>query len=528
MNQLKPRDYQIAAVKAVWNYYKENNGNPIIAMPTGTGKSVVIAMFLQSVFLKFKDQKVLIVTHVKELIEQNYYKLLSVWPSAPVGIYSSGLGRKESSRKITFCGIQSVFKKAEEFGKIDIVLIDECHLVSPKENTSYNKFLNSLLKINPKLKVIGLSATPWRLGSGSLLNKGIFTDVCFDLTSYRAFNWLLDKGYLSPLIPKRTGFEIDVSEVKIRGGEYVESELQKAVDRDEVTSAALEEALNSAKDRQHLLVFASGVAHAKNIADKLNSLGCPAISVHSDLSKAEREEALNGFKNGKYRAAVNNNILTTGFDFPEIDCIIVLRPTKSSSLWVQMLGRGTRPCEGKENCLVLDFAGNTRSLGPINDPFIPEKKGKGNKEVPVKICDSCGTYNHISARTCVFCGEEFKFEVKIKSKASTDDLIKIDQPVVEKFNVDTITYSPHKKDGKPISMKVTYHCGLRVFNEYVCIEHPGYAGMKARRWWKEHTDIPFPSTTEEALRLAPDIEVKSINVWINKKYPEIMSFEREK
>lgn len=526
MSLLTPRDYQIEAVKSICKYFESNDGNPIVAMPTGTGKSVVIAMFLQIAFQYSKDQKILILTHVKELIEQNYLKLLTVWPSAPVGIYSSGLGRKEAGRKITFCGIQSVFKKAKEFGHVDLVIIDECHLVSPKENTSYNKFLKDLKGINPNLKIIGLSATPWRLSSGSLIGKGIFTDICFDLTSFKAFNWLLDQNYLAPLIPMRTNFELDVSEVSVRGGEYVEAELQRAVDRDEVTSKALLEALDSAKDRGHLLVFASGVQHSINIADKLRKMGCPAIAVHSNLSKTERDAALRDFKSGKYRAAVNNNILTTGFDFPEIDCIIVLRPTKSSSLWVQMLGRGTRPCEGKENCLVLDFAGNTRSLGPINDPHIPEKKKKGTKIAPVKECENCGTYNHISVRNCIYCGQEFPFEIKIKERASTDELIKRDEPVVENFKVDHMTFSIHKKDSRPPSMKVSYYCGLRVFNEFVCFEHGGYAAMKARRWWKEHCGSLFPETTNEAISRTGEIKVQSINVWINKKYPEVLSFEK--
>ncbi len=526
---LQPRSYQIEAAHSVPNYFQTNSGNPVIAMPTGTGKSVVIAMILQMVYHYWPSQRVMVLTHVKELIQQNYDKLMTLWPAAPAGVYSAGLNRKESNRRITFAGIGSVAKKAALFGHIDLVFIDEAHLVSPNDETLYQLFLAALKEVNPNLRVIGFTATPWRLGTGRITEDGIFTDVCFDITGMQAFNRLIAEGYLAPLIPRQTKMMLDIDGVHMRGGELIASELQHAVDKYEITQAALRETLELAHDRRHWLIFASGVEHACNIADMLNDMGIPTVAIHSKMGDAQRDQAILDFKSGKYRAAVNNNVLTTGFDFPGIDCIVVLRPTASTVLWVQMLGRGTRPFEcaeyKKENCLVLDFAGNTRRLGPINDPVIPRKKGaKAGGKAPVKLCGSCATYNHASVTHCCYCGAEFSFQVKLKQTAASDELLRGDAPLVEVFKVDHITYSTHEKAGRPIMMKVTYYCGLRLFSEYVCIQHDGFAQRKARQWWRERSSAPFPESTEAALVQTDTLTAAThLRIWVNKQYPEILS-----
>lgn len=522
---LQPRSYQVEAVSSLYQYFSAQNGNPVLALPTGTGKSVIIAMFLQSIFYQFPGQRVMVLTHVKELIQQNYEKLMSLWPAAPAGVYSAGLNRRDTHRKITFAGIGSVAKKADKFGHVDIVIIDEAHLVSPNDETMYQAFLNALRERNPHMKIVGLTATPWRLGTGRITDDGIFTDVCFDITGMQAFNRLIAEGFLAPLIPRQTKKVLDIKGVHMRGGELIASELQHAVDKYEITQAALRETLELAYDRRHWLIFASGVKHACNIADMLNDMGVPTVAIHSKMGDAQRDQAILDFKAGKYRAAVNNNVLTTGFDFPGIDLIVVLRPTASTVLWVQMLGRGTRPMEGKENCLVLDFAGNTRRLGPINDPVIPCKKGaKAGGEAPVKLCGSCATYNHASVTHCAYCGAEFTFQVKIKPTAASVELLRGEAPLVEVFKVDHITYSTHEKAGRPPMMKVTYYCGLRSFSEYVCIQHDGFAQRKARQWWRERSSAPFPESTEAALTMTSSLTAAThLRIWVNKQYPEILT-----
>lgn len=548
---MKFRDYQEYAIDAIFRYFESGGrGNPIVAMPTGTGKSVVIGGFIQRVFQRYPGQRIMKLTHVKELIEQNFSKLLDIWPTAPAGVFSAGLGRREAYFPITYAGIATAVNAIDAFGHIDLILIDECHLVSPKADTMYQELIRGLRKVNPHLKVIGFTATHYRLGQGMLTDEGgLFTDVCVDMTTLEAFNWFLAEGYLCPLVPRPTRTELDVAGVKIQQGEYNLKQLQDAVDRWEITHAALLEAIELGHDRKHWLVFASGVEHAIHVAAMLESLGVSATCVHSKMSGQERDQRIADYKAGKYRAMVNNGILTTGFDFPAIDLIVMLRPTQSPGLWVQMLGRGTRPLyadgfdiettEGrlaaisnsqKRNCLVLDFAGNTRRLGPINDPVVPKRKGSSvGGQAPVRICENCGIYCHASLTACPECGFTFPRSVKFGAHAGTDALIRDveEAPQVERFKVDQVVYVKHHKEGRPPSIRACYYCGLRMFEEWVCLEHEGYAKKKARDWWRQRAIDPTPpETIAEAFGRLGELRTPThIRVWINKKHPEIVNYE---
>lgn len=553
---MRLRDYQLYAVNSIFDYFASGGrGNPIVVMPTGTGKSVVLGEFIRRACMTYPGTRIMKLTHVKELIEQNLDKFLKLWPGAPAGVFSSGLKRKDVGFPIVFGGVGTVARAtAELFGRMDLLLIDECHLVSPKESTMYQRIIEGLKKINPQLKVIGFTATHYRLGFGLLTEPGgLFTDVCCNMSKLESFNWFIEQGYLVPLIPKRPGLELDVSGVHIHGGEFKQDELQLAVDREEITRAAVNEIIAWGRntDRRHWLIFSSGIEHALHIAEMLCSLGIAATCVHSNMKDAERDANIKGFLTGKYQAIVNNGILTTGFDFPGIDLIGVLRPTQSAGLWVQMLGRGTRPVFAsgfnletltgrleaiatgpKQDCLVLDFAGNTRRLGPINDPVLPRRKGqKGGGAAPIKICpvDGCGTYNHASARFCCACKTEFARGVKIREAASTDELIAqkaADEIVTKVFKVDRITYSEYRKEGKPPSIQVAYYCGLRMFKEWVSLEHEGYPSKKARDWWRERANAEPPETTHEALKQLDLLaEPSHIRVWLKRPYDEIKNYD---
>lgn len=525
---LVPRSYQTECVHSFFDYFMRATGNPVAALPTGTGKSVIIAMFLEQVFRYYPNQKILVLTHVKELIQQNYGKLMAVWPGAPAGINSSALGKRDIHDRIVFAGIQSVAKSAHLFGHVDIIIIDEAHLVSPTDNTMYQGFIRQLRQVNPYIKVMGLTATPWRMGQGHICGEGsLFTDVCFDITGVDAFNRLIAEGYLAPLIAKRTKTLLDVDGVHMRGGEFIAGELQAAVNKDEITRAALAEAVVMGQDRKKWLIFAAGTDHSDSISQMLEAeygIVCP--SVHSKAGG--RDEAIEALRNGDVRAVVNNNILTTGVDVPDLDFIVVLRPTGSAVLWVQMLGRGTRPFAGKDNCLVGDFAGNTKRLGPINDPVIPRKKGEKAGTAPVRECERCETYNHASARTCINCGFVFPPpQTKITTFASTEEVLKGELPETQNFKVDHISYAEHQKLGKPPGIRVTYYSGLNLtFSDFVLPEHEGWGARNARHWWKLRSDEPMPQTTAAMLEVIDKVKAPThLRVWTNKKpYPQIMNY----
>lgn len=547
---LVPRDYQEAAHDSIYSYFRKQSGNPLVAMPTGSGKAVVIAMFIERALKWFPGTRIMVLTHVKELIQQNYDKLKWIWPSGPAGIYSSGLGKEEHHYPITFAGIGSVHKRSQLFGHHDLILIDEAHLVSDKNSAMYVSFLTKMKGINPQLKIVGFTATKYRVGMGMLTNGKIFDDVCFDLTDLTGFNWLLNQGYLKPLVPQPMELEYDLSEVHTQNGEFKLNELQDAVDRADLNQLAVRETCEKAHTRKHWLVFASGVEHAVHISELLNQKGIRSIAIHTKMGDDHRDEGIAGFKAGYYQAAVNFNVLTTGFDYPEIDCIVVMRASKSPGLWVQMLGRGTRPVYltgpdlttregrleaiyygGAPNCLVLDFARNTPRLGPINDPVLPKQKGvsTGGGEAPVKQCPACGTYNHASATVCSYCHADMPRMLKIAPTAGTQELIKtvVEAPaaVVETFQVVRVTYQRHVKVDRPDSIKVSYYTsnGLRRFQEWVCLEHPGMPKHRAREWWRARSDQPPPDTITEALTMLEGLrEPKEIRVRTDLKFPEVV------
>lgn len=525
------RPYQREAIDSIYRYFASAQGNPLIAMPTGTGKGVVIAKFLEEIFRQWPNQRIIILTHVRELIRQNVEKTLEAWPTAPIGVYSAGLNQRDTMQPIIFGGAQSVVKCIELFGHRDLLIIDEAHLVNPDAETRYQKIIAALKTVNPYLKVIGLTATWFRMGQGLLTQGGLFTDICYNICDSAGFARLIGDGYLSPPIPKSTNTRLDVSNVDINSnGEFNLTALQRAIDQADINGAAVREMCQMAHDRHTWLIFCSGIEHAEHVASMLNGCGVPAAAVHSKISNAERDEILRAFTAGELRAVTNNNVLTTGFDHAPIDFIGMLRPTMSAALWVQMIGRGTRPAPGKQNCLVADFARNTVRLGPIDDPVIPRPPGSaGGGEAPVKICDSCGCFNHTRAKYCIACGMEFSFEQKLVREADTRDILSTGVPQIERYVVDRLVYTRHVSKAHRTNIKTSYYCGLHKFDEWISFDHTGgYPLHRAHEWWRARTPDPIPLSTDLALGQLHRLRTpKAIKVWINKPHPEIMGHEYE-
>ena len=510
---LELRKYQCEAIDSLYNYFQENNGNPLVVMPTGTGKSVVLAEFLREALHNWPDTRVVALTHVKELIEQNFKAMIRAWPEAPAGIYSAGLNRRDLNAQIMFAGIQSIHRRAYQVQRCDLILIDEAHLLNKSDTGMYRKFLKQIKDINPDLKIVGLTATPFRMDQGMLTEgeDAIFTDIAIDIPLLDMIN----QGYLVPLIPKQTKTQLDVSNVHIRGGEFKADELEAAVNTDEANEGAVEEIVKAGieGERGSWLIFCSGLRHAANITRLIQDKGITCEMVSGDMPPADRERVLREFKEGKIRCVTNMNVLTTGFDAPGVDLIGMLRPTKSQSLYVQMLGRGTRLAEGKEDCLVLDFAGNTRRHGPVDTV---RARSPGKKDdlgvAPTKTCPECNTIVATATMECPDCGHIFPPpEVKITKKAD-DAPILSSQIVSSWLKVNDVTYRKHNKIGKPPSLMVSYQCGVMEHREWICLEHEGYAREKAQKWWLKRDPSGCPRTIDDALvfssRLKKPIEIR--------------------
>jgi len=474
------RDYQQRAVDQLYDWFGSNEGNPCLVLPTGAGKSHIIAHLCKDALQNWPGTRILMLTHIGELIVQNAAQLRLHWPNAPMGIYSASVGKRQLGEPITFAGIQSIHRKADLIGHIDLVFIDECHLVSHKDEGTYRIFLEALKSTNPALRVVGLTATPMRLGHGLITDKPALFD---DLIDPVTIEELIYKGHLAPLHSKVTSLRYDLGDVHKRGGEWIESELQAAVDTDRNNQEVVEEVIALAGNRKAWLFFCTGVAHAQHIAAILSAKGIRAGCVTGATPKAERKALIEQFKAGEIRALTNANVLTTGFDYPDIDLIALLRPTMSAALYIQMAGRGLRPKSHTDHCLVLDFAGVVEKHGPITAINVTKakRKGEGEGEAPVKICENCDEIVHISIMTCPTCGAPFPIPEKPKLTLRNDDIMGLE---AEEIAVSNWNWRQHisRSSGKEM-LAVTYYGALSdpSITEYLTICHSGYAGDSAWR-----------------------------------------------
>lgn len=474
------RHYQRGSTPALVTYLATTKKrNPIVALPTGAGKSVCIADFTK--WAIEKSRKVLILSHVLEILEQNAATLAN-YLDMDIAMYSASAGRKEIGN-VTVAGIQSVNRQIELFKQFDYVIVDECHRISYDAESMYRKFISAT-----DAPIIGFTATYFRLGTGNIYGRDgdhIFHDVVYDWTHKEKFVQLVNEGFLSPLVTEGTGYKITTEDVRITAGDFNLKDLADKYNKESVTEQILDEICAKGENRKQWLLFAIDIDHADGIAESLNRRGISTIVVHSKMAQYgfDRKKVLQLAKDQTYRCIVNVDILTTGFDHPAIDLIGILRPTQSPVLHVQILGRGSRIFTGKYDCLVLDFAGNLSRLGPINDVVIKIKgKGKGGGEPIMKECPACRLMVHAAVRHCTRCGFKFPIQHGLTSSASADAAIETGKPVW--LDVEGVEYDVIENPGRPSMLQVSYICGNKRIKELICLEHRGYARERAIHWLK--------------------------------------------
>lgn len=481
------RDYQERAVTGIYQWMASHQGNPCIVAPTGSGKSWIIAALCEDVLHRWPDtRRILVLSHVKELLQQDAEKIVKAWPEAPLGIYSAGLNSRQIER-ITVAGIQSVYKRADALRPVDVVIVDEAHLINTQAVGMYCRLLDDLIDDDGHgPRVIGLTATPYRLGQGMITegDEALFAGLVEPVT----ITELVDRGFLSPLRSKLTETELNVNGVHTRGGEFIESELARAVDDQDLNTGIASEIVKRAEGRRSWLVFCTGIAHAEHMRDALRAEGVIAEVVTGKTPKDERAQILDAYKHGEITALTNANVLTTGFDAPETDLIAFCRPTMSPGLYVQMAGRGMRPAEGKTDCLVLDFAGNVQRHGPITD-VNPRRESNGK---PVtKKCPDCGEIISAGSRKCPVCGHVFP-EPEHKEREVTLALDGVSDIMGQAPTRSPVRgwwwyVSKSRNNGTPM-LVVDY--ALADFSappvkEYLCLMHGGYAEEKAFKTLRE-------------------------------------------
>ena len=512
------RPYQREAIEAVYEHLHTRDDNPCVVIPTAGGKTPVMAAICRDAVARW-DGRVLILAHVKELLEQAVDKLHAMAPDLwhCIGVYSAGLGSRDRDHPIIVAGIQSVYRRAEQLGRFDLVLIDEAHMVPPDGEGMYRTFLVDAKAVNPNVRLVGLTATPFRMTTGTICSpENLLNKVCYEVSVRE----LIVQGYLCPLVAKGTREEPDTSGLHVRAGEFVADEVEALMDQAERVEAACVEIIEQTRERKSVLVFASSIQHARHVAEALERMGNQVATVFGETPSDQRARTIAEFRAGRLKYLVNVSVLTHGFDAPNIDCVVLLRPTNSPGLYYQCCGRGFRLHPGKANCLILDFGGNVLRHGPVDDLRIKEN-GKGTGEAPAKKCPECLALIAAGYATCPQCGYAFPPPARQEhdTRASTAAVLS-GEVTVETYPVQEVVYSIHvKRDAPkdhPRSMRVDYRLGFsRWQSEWVCLEHTGYARQKAELWWKRRSNVPVPETAEDAVYFAEHgalAQTKSITV----------------
>lgn len=371
MTRKTPRWYQREAIDAVIQALQAaSNTHPIAAIVTGGGKSLVVAALCEELLARHPTARIMATAPSQELITQNVaeaQEYLSPALASGIGVYCASLNRKDRQRRITFGTPQSIWRQAKRFGPIDYCIVDEAHGFDLSLK-SVQKMVDALREVNPRIRFIALTATPFRMKGVKVIplsQCGLFTSKVYDLTTGRNFNRLVREGYISPITAPTVRFpQIDLSGVKTSGEDFDEAQLAEAAKK--VTAEVVRVGLENLEQRQHVMWFGVNVDHAKMIRDCLATAGEAVTLIYGDLDKAERLEGVREFLEKETRHIVSVATLTTGFNAPHVDALVVVRATRSHVLWRQIVGRGFRPYPGKTDCLVLDAGGNFSRLGAIN------------------------------------------------------------------------------------------------------------------------------------------------------------------
>jgi len=504
------RPYQLECIEAIYGWLRTHDSNPCAVIPTGGGKTPIMATICHDAVSRWGG-RVLVVAHVKELLEQTCDKLSVICPGVDYGVYSAGLGRRDTEHSVIVAGIQSIHKKACDLGPFDLIIVDEAHLIPMSGDGMYRQFLADAKVVNPSVRVIGLTATPYRTGDGPICtDAGILNHVCYEVGVHD----LIAGGYLCDLVSKVGERKADFAKILRRGGEFVPHDAERIMDDAELVRAACQEIVESTAAASGVLIFCSGVQHAEHVVQELataHSISCGLIT--GDTTGLERATTLERFRRRELKYLANVSVLTTGLDVHHIDCVVLLRPTLSSGLYYQMVGRGFRLSPGKDRCLILDFGGNVLRHGPV-DAIItrdPKKGLEGDGAGAVKECPACRYVVPVACLSCSQCGHEFPAAAIAKhdAESGTEGVLSGGVTVTE-HQVYRCSYSVHSKKGSPPdaprTLRVDYEIRTGVLkewlSEWVCFEHEGFAREKAVKWWRDRSPDPVPRNAGDAVDIA--------------------------
>jgi len=545
------RDYQVKALDAIWSALQVEH-NILLSAACSAGKTVVFAKIIQRLIAENPSFRCMILVDREILITQSRDKLIKVAPELQLSIgiaCASVTADKDHSKPVTIASRQTLINHLNQVEPVQLLIVDEVHLVGiPKEGKKpdqFGKIIETLREYNPKMRLLGVTATPYRLGDGYIYGDKnapgcmpYFNEMHHTIT----VGELQEQGFLCPLKGKTvapSGMMESLGNVGMVGGEYNLGALSDLMIQGLHINSAVEAWQEYAQDRKKTLAFCVTIEHAERLAEAFNAADIPAIAIHSELSPIENAIAMSQLTNGGKKVFCSVAKLTTGMDVEDIDCILMCRPTKSTALYKQKLGRGQRIAPGKVDCLVLDMVGNNGEFGTDLDNLkVSYKRATGKDGKPLsKVCPACDADIHPACRFCPEC--DYEYPAEDRAELDRPDMVDADygyQPPVKMavafMEVDTHVSKSSGKQLLRIRLELESEDSFQPISAslWMCFEGDGYTGyavQKGRALWDEMTvKRPYPSNCMDAKIneewiLQPDFAV----VNLAGKYPEIKEVE---
>lgn len=525
MVTMELRDYQIRTLDAVWSAMQRQLSALMVA-PCSAGKTIMFAKLIQRLLRENPGFRALILVDREVLVTQAAEKLRAVAPelALSIGIVCASAAREKIlDRPVTIASRQTLDGRMDKFPPVQMCIADEAHLLAiphpDRDPDQYGGIIARLRDYNPNMRLVGCTATPYRLGSyGGYIfgsanrpdSRPYWAGIDAEITTAE----LLAGGYITPLTGlARVGEAIgrDLNAVGLVGGEYNLGQLSAMMCKEIHVQSVVDAWLEAAAGRKKTIVFTTTKEHADAVCRAFEDAGVRALPIYSGLPDIVLETNMRELREGGAPVFVSIAMLTTGLDVADVDCLILARPTKSAALFKQILGRGQRLAPGKTDCLVIDLVGAFAEFGTDMDHLRVAVPGKGGGEAPMKECPGCEKWCHASLRYCPHCGAEFEITPAVEAALGRLERVRFEreEPEPEIYEVERVEYRPHtsRQNGRKL-MRVVYGCGYGYeFSEWICLPdyYDGYAVEKARAWWAARSGEPFPESIEEFMFLSDSL-----------------------
>ena len=457
------RDYQKEALETLWGALMHSNSG-LCVMPCGCGKTEVMISVVKRALERMPEFKCAVILNKISLVEQTERRFKKVVDS--VGVYCGSLNRLELGRSVTVASIQSVHDIHIE--NLNLVILDESHNVN-SEDGRFLEFITTHKSINPKFKILGFTATPFRTGAGPIYGKGLL----FDRIDYKKdIKEMIEKGYLVPPRMKKVGAQFDVSQLKVQMGEFSQSQVNQLTEDEGKIREQVADAIPRMIGRKQVVWACSSIDHCELVNKVLIERLELSVRIHSKMNRDERKFSQDMFESGRARHLVFVTIVSEGYDHPPIDCVCLMRPIKSAVLYIQTVGRGLRLADSKSDLLVLDYGRVVETCGPLDDPNVDSGRNrKGIKEVKeqdeskeMKFCKKCFEYVPKQTKVCPVC-ETVLIESKISNLTVAPSMAEIlsksksilGPPRFEK-KVTAIDFDKYKSSQGNDCFRILYRC----------------------------------------------------------------------